>query len=149
MEDNMKQKINTVILTTSDHKQVEINNVLRSGVVKSSRVYMVEYTDESGFNRLFAPLEAVFMIEEFVAQNEEKEEKKEKRTSLQDFNDDDDDGNDDTVVVDDDENDDDINDDDEGRDAEDDTDNEDVEEDDDEEEYDDDVEKIRKKRTNK
>ena len=137
----MKQKINSVILTTSDHKQIEVNNVLRSGILKSSRVYMVEYTDESGFNRLFAPLEAIFMIEEFVAQNEEKEEKKEKRTSLQDF--DDDDGNDDTVVVDD-EN----EDDDEDRDAEDDTDDEDAEEDG-EEEYDDDVEKIRKKRANK
>ena len=139
----MKQKINSVILTTSDHKQIEVNNVLRSGILKSSRVYMVEYTDESGFNRLFAPLEAIFMIEEFVAQNEEKEEKKEKRTSLQDF--DDDDGNDDTVVVDDENEDDD---DDEDRDAEDDTDDEDAEEDG-EEEYDDDVEKIRKKRANK
>ena len=140
----MKQKINSVILTTSDHKQIEVNNVLRSGILKSSRVYMVEYTDESGFNRLFAPLEAIFMIEEFVAQNEEKEEKKEKRTSLQDF--DDDDGNDDDTVVVDDENEDD--DDDEDRDAEDDTDDEDAEEDG-EEEYDDDVEKIRKKRANK
>ena len=137
----MKQKINSVILTTSDHKQIDINNVLRSGIVKSSHVYVVEYTDESGFNRLLAPLESVFMIEEFVVQNEEKEEKKEKRTSLQDI---DDDGNDDTVVVDDENEDDD----DEDRDAEDDTDDEDIEEDD-EEEYDDDVEKIRKKRANK
>lgn len=136
----MKQKINSVILTTSDHKQIEINHVIRSGVIKASRVYLVEYVDESGFNRLLAPLESVFMIEEFVVQNEEKEEKKEKRTSLQDI---DDDGNDDTVVVDD-EN----EDDDEDRDVEDDTDDEDIEEDD-EEEYDDDVEKIRKKRVNK
>lgn len=120
----MKQKINSVILTTSDQKQIEINNVLRSGVLKSSRVYMVEYTDESGFNRLFAPLSSVFMIEEFIAQNEEKKEKKEKRSSLQDL---DNDGNDDDVVVIDESDDD--NDDDEDRDAEDDSD-EDEEEDD-------------------
>lgn len=149
-EIGMKKKITDIIISPRDKNTIEISNVLRSGITKTSRTYVVEYLDKGQFNRVFIPLETVYIIEEFCSGSEEK---KESKASLKDVVDD---GNDDTVVTDvdtdddyedlveDDENEND--DDDEDRDAEDDTDDED---DEDGKEYDEEIEKIRKKRANK
>lgn len=145
----MNKKITDVVISPHGKNPIEIQNVVRSGITKTSRTYVVEYLDKGQFNRVFIPLEAVYVIEEF---GEESKEQKEPKASLKDVVDD---GNDDTAVTDDNDADDDYedlveddenenDDDDEDRDAEDDTDD-----DEDGKEYDEEIEKIRKKRANK